>query len=115
MSDPQTLAQSHSTEVWAALIASLSGIGILITVLWNRQNADIKDHANKLEAGQLAFTEIGHKLVLIGEQIKNLQEEDLFDGVELGRLETEIRLLTARILIIETEHKNCVLARRANP
>lgn len=108
MAEPQTLAQTHSAEVWTALVGSITVIGGLVTVLWNRQNNDIKAHEVKLEAGQRAFTEIGEKLVLIGEQIKALQSEDAFEGEELDRLEADIKDLNRRLTVLETEHNSCI-------
>ena len=102
-----TLAATHPAEIWGALGGATTLIIGLVTVLWNRQNSDIKAHDIKLDAGQAAFSGIGEKLVKIGEQIKALELEDSYEGEELDRLELDIKDLNKRLLIIETEHKHC--------
>lgn len=107
MAEPQTIAAAFPAEVWTALggVTTLA-IG-LVTVLWNRQNNDIKDHTVKLDSGQQAFNGIGEKFVKIGEQLKSLEKEDAYESEELDRLELDIKDLTKRLLILEIEHKNC--------
>lgn len=107
MAEPQTIAAAFPSEVWTALGGSVTLVVGLVTVLWNRQNNDIKDHATKLDTGQQAFNGIGEQFVKIGEQLKALEKEDVYEGEELDRLEVDIKDLTKRLLILETEHKNC--------
>lgn len=108
MAEPQSLAATHPVEVWAALGGAVTIIIALVTVLWNRQNNDIKAHENKLESGQRSFAEIKETLVKLGEQIAALREEDAFQGEELDRLELEIKTLTNQLTVLQTEHNSCI-------
>lgn len=107
MAEPQTLAGTFPTEVWAALGGATTLIVGLVTVLWNRQNTDIKAHDEKLTAGQTAFIGIGEKLVLIGYQLKALEKEDSYQDGEMDRLELDIKALTKQLTILQTEHSSC--------
>lgn len=111
----QTLAATHPTEVWAALGGTATAVVVLMTYIWNRQNADIKGTSDevkltnlRLDAGQKAFANIGEQFVKIGEQLKALEKEDIYEGEEIDRLELDIKILNNRLLVIETEHKNCI-------
>lgn len=107
MAEPQTLAATHPAEVWAALAASVTVIGVLVTALWTRQNNDIKAHELKLEAGAKAFAGIGEQFVKIGEQIKALEKEDTYELEEIDRIGLDIKILATHLTILETEHKSC--------
>lgn len=61
----------------------------------------------KLDRGVTAFSEIGKKLVAIGEKITALEEEDAFESQELDRICLDIKDLEKRLLTIEVEHKGC--------
>lgn len=103
-----TLAQQHPAEVWKSLLASLGIIGTLISVLYYRLNKDISAHDKKLEDGNKAFVEIGNRLVALGEKIANLQTADVFINEELDRIDLDIKDLTSRLIVLETEHNNCI-------
>lgn len=107
MAEPQTLATAFPTEVWTALGGGVTLIIGLVSLLWDRQNSDIKDHAAKLDSGQKAFSGIGEQFVKIGEQLKALEKEDAYECEELDRLELDLKDLTSRLLVLETEHKSC--------
>lgn len=107
MSEP-TLAQAHPTEVWKSLLATLGIIGTLISVIFYRLNKDIAEHSRKLEEGNKAFVEIGNKLVSLGEKIANLQTSDVFINEELDRINLEIKDITKKLTVLETEHYNCI-------
>jgi peptidoglycan hydrolase CwlO-like protein len=108
MAEPQSLAATHPVEVWTALGGSVTIIIALVTVLWNRQNNDIKAHETKLEMGQRSFAAINETLVKLGEQIAALREEDEFQGEELDRLELDIKGLTQQLTVLQTEHNSCI-------
>ena len=108
----QTLAQQHPAEVWATLIGSLGMISTLVGVLYYRLNKDISDHDKKLEDTNKTFVDIGNRLVALGEKIANIQTEDVFTNGELDRIVTDIKDLNNRLLVIETEHKNCKESRK---
>ena len=109
MADQTTtaVAAQHPAETWAALIGSVTLIVGMVGVLYKRLNDDIKGHDDKLNAGIKRFSEIGEKLVSIGEKIQSIEKEDAFELEEIDRLELEIKSLHSRLLIIETEHKDC--------
>lgn len=114
----QSIATGHPTETWAALIASVSAVVLLVGVLYKRLNEDIKagetkhealkkEIETKLENGRKEFTTIGEELARIGEKLITLFKEEEFELAEIDRLEADIKNLHTRLLIIETEHKRC--------
>jgi hypothetical protein len=111
----QTIAAAHPTEVWAALGGTVTAVVVLMTYIWNRQNADIKGISDevkftnaRLDAEQKAFANIGEQFVKIGEQLKALEKEDVFSGEEFDRLGVDIKLLAHDLTVLKTEHKNCI-------
>lgn len=97
-------------EIWGALAGSVAVIMALVGVLYNRINDDIKGHEARLDAGMKAFTEIGEKLVAIGEQIKTLQADGRGEDKDIELLQVDIRNLHSRLLTLEVEHKNRMCA-----
>lgn len=108
MADPQTLAASHSAEVWTAFCGAVTIIGGLVTVLYNNMSKSIKDNSTRLDNGQKEFEALKIEQGKINEQIKALKEEDEFENEELDRLDTTLRGLNDRLNTLETEHKNCM-------
>jgi len=111
---PEQTVAVHPVDLWAALGVSVSMIAGLVTYIWAKQNTDIKGISDevklvntRLDVGVKAFSGIGEQIVRIGEQIKALEKEDIYEGEEMDRLDLDIKLLNNRLLIIETEHKNC--------
>ena len=108
MAEPHLVAQVHPAETWAALGATVTIIIGLVTVLYNRLNADIRAHEIKLEAGVKAFSEISGKLEKISEQIRTIKERCGFVDEELDRLDLEIRNLLHDFTVLKTEHDGCI-------
>lgn len=107
MSDAM-LAQQHPVETWGALTASLGLVGTLVAVLYYRLNKDISAHERKLDEGNKAFADIGNRLVALGEKIANIQTGDVFTDEEFDRLDADIKDLTKRLTVLETEHNGCI-------
>jgi len=114
MPDQTTMAATHPAEVWAALGGTVTIIMALTTYIWNRQNKDIKGISDdiksangRLDIGTTAFSGVGEQLVKIGEQIKALEKEDMYESEEMDRLALDIKLLNNRLLVLETEHRSC--------
>ena len=114
MQEPQTLAAQHPTEIYTLLGFTCTAIIGFLTMLYKRQNEEIKgaygeaDAANaRLDEGQKAFAAIGEQLVSIGAQIKALNKADGAINVELDRICLDIKNLDHDLTIIQTEHKNC--------
>jgi cell division protein FtsB len=103
----EQIASNHPSEVWTALVGSITLIGGLVTVLYKRLNADIQDNKGRLDKGADAFSDVGRQLVSIGEKLKALENLEDFSGTEIETLEAEIKKLNDRLLILETEHKGC--------
>ena len=119
MPEPQTLAAQHPAEVYTLLGFTCTAIIGFLTLLYKRQNEDIKgaydeaDAANaRLDEGQKAFTAIGEQLVKIGEQIKALEKADEASDIELDRICLDIKNLDHDLTVIQTEHKDCVSRRK---
>lgn len=113
MADQQTLAQAHSKEVWAALIAMVTLCMSLITVIWSLIHGTIKDHRTRLDAGGNAFQEIGIELGVVKEKLAQLEKEDEFENGELDRLDTTIRGIDSRLTTLEADHNSCIPRRIA--
>ena len=119
MSEPQTLAAQHPAEVYTLLGFTCTAIIGFLTLLYKRQNSDIKgaydevDAANaRLDEGQKAFAAIGEQFVKIGEQIKALEKSDEASDVELDRICLDVKNLNHDLTVIQTEHKDCVSRRK---
>ncbi|MBV5327110.1 MAG: hypothetical protein JZU65_05645 [Chlorobium sp.] len=111
---PEQTVAVHPVDLWTALGASVTMIAGLVTYIWTRQNNDIKGISDdvklahsRLDLGIGEFSDIGEQLVKIGEQLKALEKEDLYESQEMDRLDLDIKLLNNRLLVLETEHKNC--------
>lgn len=118
MPEPQTLAAQHPGEVYTLLGFACTGILGLLTMMYKRQNEDIKgsyseaEAANaRLDAGQKTFALIGEQLVKIGEQIRALEKADEATDIELDRICLDIKNLDHDLTVIQTEHKDCVTRR----
>ena len=107
MAEP-TLAQAHPAEVWKSLLAAIGIIGTLISVLYYRLNKDISEHDKKLSEGNKAFVDIGNTLIVLGEKIANIQTTGVFTDQELDRIDLDIKDLTRRLTVLETEHNSCI-------
>ena len=103
----ESVANGHPTETWAALVGSVGVVVALVSVLYNRINSDIKSHDTKLDAGTLQFQTIGSQLIRVGEQMVSVTAAYDGSNEELDRLDTTLRELHNRLLVIETEHKHC--------
>lgn len=118
MPEPQTLAAQHPAEIYTLLGFACTGIIGLLTVLYKKQNDDIKgayseaEAANvRLDRGHKVFTAIGEQLVKIGEQIKALEKADEASDIELDRICLDIKNLDHDLTVIQTEHKDCIARR----
>jgi septal ring factor EnvC (AmiA/AmiB activator) len=115
MPEPQTLAAQHSAEIYTLLGFTCTGILGLLTMLYKRQNEDIKgaydevDAANaRLDEGQKAFTTVGEQLVSIGARLTALEKDGEATNVELDRICADIKKLDHDLTVIQTEHNNCI-------
>lgn len=106
----QTLAQAHSAEVWVALLGSLTIIGSLLVLLYKRINSDIKDVCNDVEE---AFDGIGkcrEKIAAIETNMAQFATHNVLASKLVDDIEAELKALSDRMLVVETEHKRCYAA-----
>lgn len=108
MADPQPLAQTHPAEVWGAFGAACSIILVLVTVLYNRLNRDIKDCNTRLDNGQQAFEDIKVNQGRMDERMKVIDADFESVNEELDRLDNSDRDIDGRLKTIEVEHKGCI-------
>ena len=118
MPEPQTLAAQHPAEIYTLLGFACTGILGLLTMLYKRQNEDIKGSYSEAEAanarldeGQKAFAAIGEQLVSIGAKIAALEKADEATDIELDRICLDIKKLDHDLTVIQTEHKDCISRR----
>lgn len=107
MSEP-TIAQAHPNDVWKALLASVGVIGTLVSVLYSKLNKGLSDHSEKLDKGQETFADIGKQISILGEKIAHLQSNKVTLSDDLVEIEEDIKKLTERLTVLETEHHNCI-------
>jgi hypothetical protein len=111
--DPQTLAQSHSAEVWAAFCGALTLIIALVTVLYNRLNKDNLDLWKQVELHRKTLEGCKVEMGKMSTEISTLKQEDEFENQELDRLYTTIRGISDRLTRLEAEHNTCIPRRIA--
>lgn len=111
--DPQTLAQSHSAEVWAAFCGTVTLIIGLVAVLYSRLNKDNADLWKQVEKFRKDLEDCKIDAGKLWTEIKTLKEEDAFENQELDRLDTTIRGINDRLTRLEAEHGTCIPRRIA--
>lgn len=99
----KSLVEAFPAEAWAAILASFSIIGTLVTVLYKRLNSDIKAHDTQLENGRKQFEEIGKELVKLGEGFKKLSEAGTDSDKEVEELWEAIENLKDRFQSMEID------------
>jgi len=84
MAEPNSLAQSFPTEVWAALVSCFTLIAALLKHLYNKMNTNIEDHDDQLERGKKEFENLKVKNKGMEGDINHLGEkhEELSRTVE---------------------------------
>lgn len=113
------IAQAHPVETWAALGALLTALTLVVGVLYQRINTDIKgveqsvkdledDVFTEINQIKRDLNEIGGRLSVIGQQIAQFATSATFSNEELDRLEADIKDLNRRLLTIEIEHLHCM-------
>lgn len=132
MSDVSTVASNaaHVDILWGALVGCTTLLAGVVGIMYHRINKDIEgeskarlkchdDMQAKFDRGISSFAALGEKIVVIGEQIKALENKDS-DAVKdleaheceatktFNRLETDIKDLTRTLLVISIEHQRCM-------
>ena len=113
-----TIAATHPTETWAALIAAVTVIVALVKAFFKRLTDDQKAETlarelmkkeldAKLDLGITTFSNIDKQIVAITGDIKTMKEEEQYNLEQLDKIELDISLIDKRVLVIETEHKHC--------
>lgn len=102
--DPQTLAQSHSAEVWAAFCGAVTLIIGLVTVLYNRLNKDNQDLWKQVEQHRETLEDCKVDRGKQQEKIDTMKDTIVSINGELDRLDNNDRSLNDRLKTIEVEH-----------